>query len=42
MIEIKFETNDEKFQRLTSIDETSLKIKEFQNYGLTKYFIANK
>ena len=42
MIEIKFDLNDEKFQRTNGIDETKFKIKEFQNYGLIKFCITNK
>ena len=42
MIEIKFDLNDDKFQRVGSIEDARAKIKEFQNYGLIKFCITNK
>ena len=36
------EYNSEKFLRTNTLDETKQKIKEYQNYGLTKFYISNK
>ncbi len=42
IIELKLEYSQEKFTRVDSVDETQSKIKEYQNYGLTKFYISNK
>ena len=42
IIELKLEYNLDKFVRVPSINETKIKIKEYQNYGLTKFYITNK
>ncbi len=42
IIELKLDLNADKFFRVNSIQETKVKIKEFQNYGLTKFHISNR
>ena len=42
IIELKLEIEAENFNRIPSVDETKAKIKELQNYGLTKFYITNK
>jgi hypothetical protein len=42
IIELKLEIEAENFIRIQSVDETKAKIKELQNYGLTKFYITNK
>jgi hypothetical protein len=34
--------NMDKFLKSTGVDDAKKRIKEYQNYGLTKYFITNK
>lgn len=42
IIELKLDLNIDKFIRVNSIDETKTRIKEYQNYGLTKFHISNR
>jgi hypothetical protein len=42
IIELKLEIEAENFTRIPSVDEAKAKIKELQNYGLTKFYITNK
>lgn len=39
---MKLEPEDEKFLRVESLEEAKSRIKEYQNYGLTKFYISNK
>lgn len=39
---MKLEPEDDKFMRVNSIDEAKSRIKEYQNYGLTKFHISNR
>jgi len=34
--------NMDKFLKSTGVDDAKKRVKEYQNYGLTKYFITNK
>ncbi|RNA07448.1 methyltransferase 13, partial [Brachionus plicatilis] len=42
MLELQLDFNNEKFQRVNSIEEARNRIKEYQHYGLTKFYISNK
>lgn len=42
MIELKLDLNIDKFTRSSSVEDAKAKIKEFQNYGLAKFYITNK
>lgn len=39
---MKLEPDDDKFIRVESIEEAKTNIKEYQNYGLTKFYITNR
>lgn len=39
---MKLEPDEEKFLRAETLEEAKARIKEYQNYGLTKFYISNK
>ncbi|CAF0861776.1 unnamed protein product [Brachionus calyciflorus] len=42
ILELKLDLNSEKFLRVNSVEEAQNRIKEYQHYGLTKFYISNK
>lgn len=42
MLELQLDLNNDKFQRVNTIEDAQNKIKEYQHYGLTKFYISNK
>lgn len=39
---MKLDLHTEAFSRTNSLDKAKLDIKEYQNYGLTKFYISNR
>lgn len=39
---MKLEPDEEKFLRASSIEDAKTRVKEYQNYGLTKFHISNR
>lgn len=42
MLELQLDLTSDKFNRVNSIEDAQNRIKEYQHYGLTKFYISNK
>lgn len=42
MLELQLDLTSDKFNRVNSTEDAQNRIKEYQHYGLTKFYISNK